>query len=93
MFLSNVTTTMTFDWGVILGAVAPMLTIILTWILQRRAMHTAATVQKDDATELKQSVGAVHSLVNGQRTELVNRVAKLEAENLRLKKTGKKKKK
>lgn len=82
---------MTVDMGAIVTALAPILAVIVTWVLQRRASHQAATEQKVDATEIKQSVGAVHSLVNGQREELVRRVAKLEAENQRLKKPKKKK--
>lgn len=107
MHLASVTTTMSFDWGAIFTALAPTIAIIVTWFLQRRAAHSAAekiaavtiqtasdlaSVQKGDATEIKQSVGAVHSLVNGQREELVRRVSALEKENQRLKNRKKKNK-
>jgi cobalamin biosynthesis protein CobD/CbiB len=103
LHFASITTTMSFDWGAIFTALAPTVTIIVTWYLQRKATHDAAakvaavTVQttndvKNDASEIKQSVGAVHSLVNGQREELVRRVSALEKENQRLKNRKKKNK-
>lgn len=103
MNLASISTTMSFDWGTIFTALAPTITIIVTWYLQRRATHNAAekvaatTVQtaseiKSDASEIKQSVGAVHTLVNGQREKLEARVSALEKENQRLKNRKKKNK-
>jgi hypothetical protein len=97
---SGITTTMTFDWGAIATAMAPVITIIVTWYLQRRSTRNEANrvaaitiataskvaeIHKDDTASLQESVGAVHSLVNGKNAALVQRVAELEAENRTLK--------
>lgn len=76
--LASITTTMTFDWGAIVTALAPTIAIIVTWYYQRKT-------HKVDTQEIKQSVGEVHTLVNGKNDALLAKVAALEAENRALK--------
>lgn len=89
LMIASVSTTMTFDWAAIVTALAPVVTIIVTWYLQRRStQHEAnkvSAVTIATASKVAESVGAVHTLVNGKNDALLARVAELEAENRKLK--------
>lgn len=73
------TTSVSFDWGVIITALAPVSAIIITWLLQRKTTHDeadklAAAHEKDKQEAIARQEQSKQEVLSGQESikEAVN---------------------
>lgn len=67
------TTSVSFDWGVIITALAPVSAIIITWLLQRRTTHDEATKlaeahEKDKQEAIARQEQSKQEVLSGQES-------------------------